>query len=130
MQVLEVAVASFTLPHGRRVEAEGGVELSQVRLIRAPVSVVLIPDHHVLQAVHVAPPPCGHRVQVDIGQVLHPPGPTVPTVRDRLLTPTPTEQKRKLRLGEMTQPRDNRDPESQLLSWPSDVTQKVETGTC
>lgn len=58
MQVLEVAVAGFTLPHGCGVEAEGGVQLGQVRLIRTAVLVVLVPDHHILQAVHVAPAPC------------------------------------------------------------------------
>lgn len=81
MQVLEVAVASFTLPHSRCVKAKGRVKLSQVRLIWASVFVVLIPDHHVLQAVHVAPPPCGHRIQVDMrtGASL-PLEPTVPTV--------------------------------------------------
>jgi len=52
-------MSSFALPHGRGVKAEGRVKLCQVRLIGAAVLVVLIPDHHVLQTVHVAPPPCG-----------------------------------------------------------------------
>lgn len=58
---MEVAVPGFTLPHSRGVQAEGGVQLSQVRLVGAAVLVVLIPDHHVLQAVHIASPPCTHR---------------------------------------------------------------------
>lgn len=60
MQVLEIAVAGFALPHGRGVQTEGGVQLCQVRFIWAAVFVVLIPDHHVFQAVHVASPPCTH----------------------------------------------------------------------
>lgn len=48
MQVLEVAVAGLALPHGRGVQAKGGVQLGQVRLVWAAVLVVLIPDHHVL----------------------------------------------------------------------------------
>lgn len=63
---MEVAVASFALPHGRGVQAKGGVQLGQVRLVRAAVLVVLVPDYHVLQAVYIASPPCAHRAGVGV----------------------------------------------------------------
>lgn len=55
---MEVAVPSLALPHSRGVQAKGGVQLGEVWLIGAAVLVVLVPDHHVLQAVYVASPPC------------------------------------------------------------------------
>ena len=61
VKVLEVAVPGFTLPHSRGVQAKGGVQLSQMWLIGAAVLVVLVPDHHILQAVHIASPPCACR---------------------------------------------------------------------
>lgn len=71
MQVLEVAVACFTLPYGCGIQAEGGIQLSQVWFVWAAVLVVLIPNHHILQAVHIASPPCEYRTGVGVrGTVL------------------------------------------------------------
>lgn len=70
---MEVAVPSFALPHGCGVQAKGRVQLGQVRFIWAAVLVVLVPDYHVLQAVHIASPPCAHRAGVGVrGRVGHP----------------------------------------------------------
>lgn len=75
---MEVAVASFALPHGCGVQAKGGVQLSQVRLIWAAVLVVLVPDYHVLQAIHIASPPCTHRAGVGVMAGLGHPGRMAP----------------------------------------------------
>lgn len=50
---------ALALPDGRGVEPHRGVQLRQPRLVGAALPVVLVPDHRMPQAVHVAPPPWG-----------------------------------------------------------------------
>lgn len=63
---MEVAVSGLALPHSRGVQAKGGVQLGEVWLVGAAVLVVLVPDHHVLQAVDVASPPCAQGARVGV----------------------------------------------------------------